>query len=56
MIEVCVLRSKTWAYRTDDDSEKKKCKRTKKCLIKRKLMFENCFDTLYNRTVILRSH
>ena len=26
MKEVCVLRAKTWAYRMDDDSEKKKAK------------------------------
>ena len=34
MKEVCVLRVKTWAYRMDDDSEKKKAKGTKKAVIK----------------------
>ena len=39
----------------DDDSEKKKAKRTKKCVTKREFMFENYIDSLYNGTVILRS-
>ena len=55
MKEVCVLRAKTWAYRMDDDSEKKKAKGTKKAVMKRELMFENYKDCLFNGTVILRS-
>ena len=39
--EFCALRVKTYAYLMDDDSEKKKAKGTKKCIIKRRLMFEN---------------
>ena len=35
------LRAKTYSYLTDDDSEDKKGKSTKKCAIKRKLEFEN---------------
>ena len=39
----------------DDDSEKKKAKGTKKCVIKRELMFENYKDCLFNGEVILKS-
>ena len=35
------LRAKTYTYLIDDGSEDKKAKGTKKCLIKRKLKFEN---------------
>ena len=48
IIEFCALRSKTYTYLMDDDSEKKKAKGTKKCAIKRKLMFENYKDCLFN--------
>ena len=34
-------RAKTYSYLTDDSSEDKKAKSTKKCVIKRKLKFEN---------------
>ena len=34
-------RAKTYAYLMDDDIEKKKTKVIKKCVIKRRLMFEN---------------
>ena len=35
------LRAKTYSYLIDDSSEDKKAKGTKRCLIKRKLKFEN---------------
>ena len=38
-----------------DDNEKKKAKGTKKCLIKRQLMFENYTDSLFNNKIILKS-
>ena len=41
MKEFCGLRAKAYAYLMDDDSKKKKAKGTKKCVIKRTLMFEN---------------
>ena len=34
MIEFCALRAKAYAYRLDDDTGKKKAKRTKKCTVK----------------------
>ena len=39
----------------DDDSEKKNAKGTKKCIIKRRLMFENYKDSLFNNKTIIRS-
>ena len=39
----------------DDDSEKKKAKGIKKCIIKRRTMFENYKDSLFNDNTILRS-
>ena len=35
------LKAKTYSYLIDDDGEDKKVKGTKKCVIKRKLKFEN---------------
>ena len=55
MKEFVALRSKTYAHLMDDDSEKKKAKGTKKCVIKRELMFENYKDCLFNGEVILKS-
>ena len=38
-----------------DDSEHKKAKGTKKCIIKRELTFDNYKDSLFNNKIILRS-
>ena len=39
----------------DNDSENKKAKIIKKCVIKRRLMFENYEDSFFNDKTILRS-
>ena len=61
MIEFCALRSKARAFLIDDydddDYEKRKiinnkAKGTKKCVIKRILMFENYTDCLFNDKII----
>ena len=39
----------------DDNNEKKKAKGLKKCDIKRRLMFENYKDSLFNNKTILKS-
>ena len=39
----------------EDDSEHKKAKGTKKCVIKCRLMFENYTDSLFNDKIILKS-
>ena len=47
MIEFVGIRAKTFAYIMDDDSYHKKAKATKKCVIKRRLMFKNYIDCLF---------
>ena len=54
MKEFCALRAKTYAYLMDDDIETKKAKGIKKCVIKRRLMFENKKDSLFNNKTILK--
>ena len=54
MKEFCALRAKTYSYLMDDNSEVKKSKGTKKCVIKRKTMFENYTDCLFNDKIILK--
>ena len=49
------LRAKTYACLMGDDSEPKKTKGTKKCVIKRRLMFENYTDCLFHDKIILKS-
>ena len=55
MKEFCALRAKTYTYLMDDDSEKKKAKGTKKCIIKRRIKFEHYKDSLFYNNTILRS-
>ena len=55
MKEFVALRAKTYSYVMDDDSEHKKAKGTRKCIIKRRLMFENYTDCLFNDKIILKS-
>ena len=55
MKEFCALRTETYAYLMDDDREKKKAKEIKKCVIKRRLMFENYKDSLFNNKTISKS-
>ena len=47
-------RAKTYAYLTDDDSEHKKAKGTKKCVIKRRLMFKNYKDSQFSNEITLK--
>ena len=39
----------------DDDSEVKRSKGTKKCVIKRDIILENYIDCLFNNKIILKS-
>ena len=55
MIELVALRPKTYSYLMDDDSEAKKAKGTKKCVIKRMLKFPDYKDCLLNNEIILKS-
>ena len=54
MIEFVGLRAKTYVYLKDDDSEYKKAKGTKKCVIKQGLMVKNYKDCLFNDKTILK--
>ena len=55
MTEFCALRAKAYAYKLDDDIEHKKVKGTKKCIVKRELMFKNYKDSLFNDEIIIKS-
>ena len=55
MKEFCALRAKTCTYLMEDDCETKKSKGIKGCVIKRRLMFVNYKDSLFNNKTILRS-
>ena len=53
--EFVALRSKTYSYLMDDGGCDKKAKGTKKCVIRRRLKFNNYKDCLLNNEIILRS-
>ena len=55
MTEFIALRAKTYAYLLDDDSEHKKAKGTKKCIIKRELTFKNYKVALFNNEIVIKS-
>ena len=55
MIEFCTLRAKAYSYKLDDDTEEKRAKGTKKCIVKRELAFKIDKDSLFNDEVIIRS-
>ena len=40
MRDFCALRAEAYAYRLDDDTEKKKAKGTKKCIVRREFTFK----------------
>ena len=55
IIQAVAIRPKTYAYLTDDGSEHKKAKGTKKCIIKRQIMFQNYKNCLLNNKNAYRS-
>ena len=55
MKEFCALSAKAYAFKLDDDTEKKRVKGTKKCIVKRELTFKNYSDSLFNDEVIIKS-
>ena len=54
MKEFCTLRAKTYAYLSDDNSEYRKANITQKCVIKRRTMFKNYTNCLFNNKTMLR--
>ena len=55
MIEFVALRPKTYSYLHDYGNEHKKSKRTKRCVIKQKLMHQNFENCLFNNKTVYRS-
>ena len=55
MTEVVALRPKTYSYLMDDGWSDKKGKGTKKCVIKRRIKFNDYKDYLLNNGIILKS-
>ena len=64
MTKVCALRAKIYSFLindfTDDDTEKnrivnKKAKETKKCVVKREILFNNYLDSLFKNKILYRS-
>ena len=55
MTEFVAFRSKTYSYLMDDDSEHEKAKGTKKCVIKRRLKFNDYKDCLFKNKIVLKS-
>ena len=53
--EFVTLRPKTYSYLTDDGKEDKKAKRTKKCVIKRMIKFDDYKNCLLKDKVLLKS-
>ena len=54
MAKLCGRRSKTYAFLLDDNTEKKRAKGTNKCVMKRRLKFDDYTDSLFNNKTILR--
>ena len=55
MKKVCAPRAKTYTYLLDDDTEKKKDKGTKKCVIKRRLRSDDYYVSVFENKTIIRS-
>ena len=53
--EFVTLRRKTYSFVTDDGKEDKKAKRTKKCIIKKMIKFNDYKKCLLNNELILKS-
>ena len=55
IMEFVTLRPKTYSFLTDDGKEDKKAKRTKKCVIKKMIKFNDYKKCLLNGEIILKS-
>ena len=53
--EFRTLRTKTYTNLMEDYSENKKAKGIKRFVVKRRVMFENCKDSLFNNKTIMQS-
>ena len=55
MMEFAAFRPKKYPYLMDDGSENKKAKGTKKCVIKRRIKFNDYKNCLLDNKIILTS-
>ena len=55
MIEVVALRPKAYAFLDDDGNKYRKSKGTKRCVIKKKLVFKNFKNCLFNNKTVYTS-
>ena len=55
MSEFCALKTKTYAFKLDNDDEVKKAKGTKKCVVKKHITFDDYVNTLFNDNKLLKS-
>ena len=55
MIEFDALRAKACAYLMEDGIEHKKAKGTRKCIIKRKITFDNYIESLFDNKIMVKS-
>ena len=55
MTKFAAPRAKTYSFLMDDDSDAKKTKGTKKCVIKRMLKFNDYKNCVLNNEIILKS-
>ena len=55
IIEFVAVRPKTYSYLMDDDSEAKKAKGTKKCIIKKLIKFNDYKDCIIKNEIMLKS-
>ena len=54
MNEFCALRAKTYSFKLGDDTENKRAKGTKKCIVK-EITFKNYADALLKGKVLIKS-
>ena len=55
MNEFCALRAKTYSFKLGDDTENKRAKGTKKCIVKREITFKNYADALFKDKSLIKS-
>ena len=55
MVEFCALRSKAYAFLLDDNTEEKKAKETKICVVAKTLRFNDYKRALFDDEIIYRT-
>ena len=55
MNEFCTLRAKPYSFKLDDDTDNKRAKGRKKCIVKREITFKNYVYPLFKDKVLIKS-